>query len=40
MKAFLTFLELIQTILFIAIKLVVLFYAGIVALIVALAWKK
>lgn len=40
MKAFLSFLALIQTILFIVIKLVLLFYAGFFALIVALVWKK
>ncbi len=40
MKALLSFLALIQTMLFIAIKLVLLCYAGIVALIVALVWKK
>ena len=40
MKALLSFLKLIETILLIAIKLVLFFYAGIVALIAALIWKK
>ena len=40
MKALISFFKLVETFLFIAIKLVLLFYAGIVALIVALVWKK
>ena len=40
MKALLSFFKLIETMLLIAIKLVLVFYAAIVVFIAALTWKK